>query len=100
MNPDLFIRALRAIAPARRNTAREARNETLAYLIWSRQRDCGWEMTCSELARALDLQTTTVRNVCVGRGWIGRMPTAEPAARSYATLPRDHETLKTMGLTK
>lgn len=45
-----------------------------AYRIWCFANPQGWNVTAAEIAEALGLSTTKVRNICNMKGWNERMP--------------------------
>ena len=49
------------------------RIEAIAFRIWQFCKPREWNTTVVEVADALDLPMTTVRNLCIKRGWSNRM---------------------------
>ena len=49
------------------------RIEAIAFRIWQYCKPREWNTTVVEIADALDLPMTTVRNLCTKRGWSNRL---------------------------
>ena len=49
------------------------RIEATAFRVWQYCKPREWNVTVVEIADALDLPMTTVRNLCARRGWSNRL---------------------------
>lgn len=49
-----------------------ARQETLAYLVWAHCQPIGWDITMSQCADAIGAPLGRVRGVVQVKGWSGR----------------------------
>ena len=61
----------------------DPRIEATAFRIWQCATVREWDATFAEIADALDLPMTTVRNLCVKRGWSNRLRVMKPTQGSY-----------------
>lgn len=60
------------------------RIETIAFRIWQYADPREWNVTVQEVADALDLPMTAVRNLCAKRNWSNRM---RPMSTAYIDVP-------------
>ena len=62
------------------------RREALAYRVWAVAAPAGWNMTCTEIADAIEAPFHAVRRIVQDKRWNDRLPTRTLSYRNDNTL--------------